>query len=191
MLKGKRVELIPMEISHAEQLFEAGNYADIWTYMSVKIREKEDMEKVVLSALAAKEQGTEFPFVVVDLETNRVIGSTRLLNISKQNKNAEIGWTWYTPSVWRTRVNTECKYLLLQYCFEALDMIRVQFKTDGRNERSQKAILRLGAVQEGILRKDRIVADGYIRDSVVFSILKEEWPSVKQRLEGFLEKNKG
>ncbi|MBO9128108.1 GNAT family protein [Bacillus sp. 165] len=190
MLQGKRVVLLPMESKQTAELFEAGRYAEIWEYMSIRVKTYEDMGSVVKNALAAKEQGAEFPFVVKDLETNSIIGSTRLLNISKENKNAEIGWTWYTPSVWRSRVNTECKYLLLQHCFEELDMIRVQFKTDSRNIRSQKAIARLGALKEGVLRKDRIVAHNYVRDSVVFSILRDEWPTVKVRLEGFLKNQK-
>ena len=97
----------------------------------------------------------------------------------------EIGHTWYNPSVWRTRVNTESKYMLLRYCFESLNLLRVQIKTDLRNERSQAAIARLGAQKEGILRQHRVLYDGYIRDTVMFSIIDKEWPQVKERLEGF------
>jgi RimJ/RimL family protein N-acetyltransferase len=185
-LEGVRVKLIPLEEIHAEGLFEAGREPAIWTYMPRHVNTLEDMVKLVGEALVAKEGGMEYPFVIWDKQTGKIVGSTRFLNISVPNRNLEIGWTWYSPEVWRTPVNTECKYLLLHHCFEALSTIRVQFKADRRNERSNRAIARLGAIQEGILRQDRIMPDGYIRDSVYHSILAEEWPEVKVRLEGFL-----
>jgi len=123
------------------------------------------------------------PFAVVDTLRNRIVGSTRLADISFPNRGVEIGWTWLDPSVWRTPINTECKYLLLKHCFETLDMIRVCLKTDSRNVRSQRAIERLGARREGILRSHRILPDGYARDSVYYSILASEWPDVRQTLE--------
>jgi RimJ/RimL family protein N-acetyltransferase len=108
------------------------------------------------------------------------------LNISLTNKNLEIGWTWYSPEVWRTRVNTECKYLLLRYCFEALQLVRVQLKADIRNSRSNAAILRIGAVREGELRQDRILHDGFRRNAYIYSVLDTEWLEVRRRLEEFL-----
>jgi N-acetyltransferase len=186
-LVGKRVKLIPLEKGHTSDLYEAARPSDIWTYMPTKGKSLEDIRNIVENAVKARENGTELPFTVYDLDTNCIIGSTRLLNISLPNKSTEIGWTWYSPSVWRTRVNTECKYLLLRYCFEELQLNRVQFKTDVRNERSRNAILRLGALQEGIIRKERVLQDGYVRDSAMYSIIKEEWHSVKQRLEDFLQ----
>src|SRR5690606_33587051 len=108
----------------------------------------------------------------------KAIGSTRFLEIDRENKGIEIGFTWLNPSVWRTSVNTECKYLLLQYCFEELKYIRVQFKTDILNVRSQTAIARLGAKKEGILRNQKIRQDGTYRDSVYFSIIESEWEEV-------------
>ncbi|MFC7391434.1 GNAT family N-acetyltransferase [Scopulibacillus cellulosilyticus] len=189
-LSGERVKLLPLEEIHAENLYKAAKPQEIWRYLPVKVQNIEDLKAVIKDALKRKENGSELPFVVLDLETNSIVGSTRFLDISIANKSLEIGWTWYHPSVWRTRVNTECKYLLLKHCFEDLNLNRVQLKTDVRNQRSRAAILRLGAVQEGIIRKQMILSDGYVRDSVIFSIIKEEWPSVKERLEGFLQRHK-
>ncbi|WP_377520417.1 GNAT family N-acetyltransferase [Priestia megaterium] len=185
-LLGERVKLIPLEELHTEGLYEAAKAPEIWSHLPSKIQSIEDIKQLVKNALKSKESGQELPFVVLDLETNSILGSTRFLDISVPNKSIEIGWTWYNPSVWRTRVNTECKYLLLKHCFEELNFNRVQLKTDVRNQRSRTAILRLGAVQEGIIRKHMILPDGFARDSVVFSIIKEEWPSIKERLEDFL-----
>jgi RimJ/RimL family protein N-acetyltransferase len=116
-------------------------------------------------------------------EHNRAIGSTRYLDIQTQNRGLEIGWSWLTPTVQRTGVNTECKYLLLRHAFEQLGMIRVQLKTDSRNLQSQRAIERLGAVKEGTLRNHMILPDGYYRHSVYYSIIESEWPTVKAGLE--------
>jgi RimJ/RimL family protein N-acetyltransferase len=185
-LVGERARLVPMEAKHAEALFEAGRFPEIWAYMPMKVETAGDMERMVTEALAAKEKGTELPFVVEDQESGRVVGSTRFLDIQTAHRQLEIGWTWYTPDVWRTRINTECKYLLLSYCFEELALVRVQLKTDGRNKRSQRAIERIGGVKEGVLRRHRILPDGYIRDSVYYSVIAEEWPGVKQRLEAML-----
>ncbi|MDQ0178584.1 GNAT family N-acetyltransferase [Bacillus chungangensis] len=186
-LIGKRMKLLPLQASHAEGLYKAAAFPEVWTYLSTKVKNQEDMHHIINNALEAREKGTELPFTVIDQETDAIVGSTRFLYISIPNKHLEIGWTWYTPAVWRTRVNTESKYLLLRYCFETLQFNRVQFKTDARNKRSRQAIIRLGAVEEGIIRKERVLQDGYIRDSAMYSIIKEEWPSVKERLECFLQ----
>ena len=127
-----------------------------------------------------------FPFAIIDRASGTLVGSTRYYDISQTNRSLEIGSTWLTPRAWRTAVNTECKYLLLKHCFESLGTIRVQLKTDSRNLRSQKAIERLGASKEGILRNHMILPNGYIRDSVYYSIIEQEWPAIKGRLEGML-----
>ncbi|EPZ41012.1 GNAT family N-acetyltransferase [Alicyclobacillus acidoterrestris] len=185
-LVGERAKLVPMNSSHVEALFAAGRYPEIWTYMFNQVADVEDIEHLVSSALSARDTGDEFPFVIIDQATNQVVGSTRFLDISSQHRQLEIGSTWLTPSVWRTRMNTECKYLLLKHCFEVLETIRVQIKTDRRNVQSQRAIERLGAVKEGVLRRHRILPDGYVRDTVYYSVIDEEWPAVKARLEAFL-----
>jgi RimJ/RimL family protein N-acetyltransferase len=136
--------------------------------------------------LARAEKGTDLPFVVVHLASGRIAGATRYLNIVPRDRGLEIGGTWYGLEFQRTGVNTECKYLLLRYAFEILGAIRVQLKTDLRNERSQRAIERIGAVKEGILRNHMILPDGTIRNSVFYSIIDSEWPAVKMRLEALM-----
>lgn len=185
-LSGKRVKLVPLEEAHTKDLFKAGHHPEIWLYMPMKVETLEEMTQLVQGALHAKEKGTEFPFVIIDQETEQIVGSTRFLDISSSNRHLEIGWTWLSPVVWRTKINTEAKYLLLRYCFETLSTIRVQLKTDGRNLRSQRAIERIGAKREGTLRRHRVMYDGYVRDTVYFSIIKEEWSEVKRNLERIL-----
>jgi N-acetyltransferase len=171
-----------MEAGHIPGLWEAAKPEEIWEYTYSKLKSYEAVEKMVKVALNDREKGVSYPFVILTEESGQIIGSTRYLNISSAHKSVEIGWTWYNPAVWRTRVNTECKFLLLQNAFENWNLNRVQLKTDARNQRSQRAIERLGAIKEGVLRKDTIIEDGYIRDSVYYSILKEEWPGVKENL---------
>lgn len=187
-LKGERVKLIPMDLSHVHELFEASQEKDIWTYLPAKVTTLEQIHEVVAQAIIEREKGTQYPFTIKDLSTNKVVGSTRFLVISPENKSLEIGSTWLNPSVWRTRVNTECKYLLLKHAFEVIQLNRVEIKTDARNLRSQQAIVRLGAKSEGTLRKNRILADGFVRDTVIFSVIAEEWPDVKHTLKGFLNR---
>lgn len=180
-LQGKTVKLIPINMDHLEGLWEAAKPAEIWSFMASQVRTKDEMEQMIESALKERDSGTQYTFTVLDNE-NRVIGSTRFLDILPLHKSAEIGWTWYHPDVWRTKVNTECKLLLFKHAFERWNLTRVQLKTDSRNLRSQQAIVRLGAVKEGTLRKDRIISGGYARDTVFFSILHEEWARVKSGL---------
>jgi len=185
-LIGTAVRLVPLEKMHEQGLYEAAKPKEIWEHLPVKVHSLSDMKQLIESALTAQQEGRELPFAVFDVESNSIVGSTRFLDISLPNKSLEIGWTWYHPSVWRTRVNTECKYLLLKYCFEELKLHRVQFKTDVQNKRSRAAIMRLGATQEGTIRKHMVLPEGYVRDSVIFSIIDDEWPAVKKRLEEFL-----
>lgn len=186
LFEGSRVQLYPLELSQAEELFECGKHEGIWTYLPNGVKTLEDMILLIQSSLKSKELGLEYPFVVFDKELNRLVGSTRFLNISEPNKNLEIGWTWYSPVVWRTRVNTECKYVLLKYCFDEFKAVRVQFKADVRNDRSNNAIRRIGATHEGVLRQDRILHDGFIRNANIYSIIDTEWQEVKSRLEEYL-----
>lgn len=181
-LEGKTVNLVSMDSSQLDGLWEAGQNQSIWEFTSAKVTNKGEMKKVVESAIAEKEKGTQIPFVVLDKKTGKIVGSSRFLDISELHNTLEIGWTWYSPEYWRTSVNTETKLLMLQHAFENRGVNRVQFCTDSRNIRSQTAIARLGAQREGVLRKHRIIADGYIRDTVVYSILKEEWPVIKSNL---------
>ena len=182
-LTGSIVRLEPLSEQHVPDLFSAGNDASIWLYMRYGTMESEaDMRRWVQMLLNAQLGGTDLPFAVIHLKSGRAIGCTRYLEIDRHNRALEIGGTWYGVDYQRTAVNTECKYLLLQRAFEVLDMLRVQFKADLRNLRSQKALERIGAVKEGVLRDHVILPDGYMRSSVYFSILAREWPVVKARL---------
>src|SRR5260221_8471640 len=139
--------------------------------------------------LGRQTRGTDLAFAVVHLASGRAIGASRYLNIEPAHRSLEIGGSWYGRAYQRTAVNTEAKYLLLSHAFDTLGCIRVQIKTDVRNERSQRAIERLGAVREGVLRHHMIMPDGHVRDSVYYGILAEEWPAMKARLEGMLARD--
>ena len=188
MLSGERVELRPMEATHSDALYDAGRDAKIFEFWSVPMKTREDFHEFVRVALANRDKLGDVPWVVFDKEQHRIVGSTRLFDVQPHNRNAEIGHTWYDSVVWRTKVNTECKYLILKQCFEEWDLLRVQLKTCSRNVRSQEAMARLGAQKEGVLRDHVIIHSGYVRSSVYFGILAREWPEVKKRLEGFLAK---
>ncbi|MCP1164234.1 MULTISPECIES: GNAT family N-acetyltransferase [Bacillus] len=179
----ERAQLRLIDSDDVETLFSIveGN-RDIWAYLISKMDSVQDMQQYVQKAIKSYGRGNEIPFVVVDQQTNTIVGSTRLYNISVEDKTVELGQTWYHPSVQRTSINTECKYMLLQYAFEKLHMLRVQIKTDARNEKAQRAIERLGAVKEGMLRNERKLPSGHVRDAVVYSIIVSEWPIVKARL---------
>jgi len=186
ILEGKRIRLEPAGFGHLEGLYHAGNHSEIWTYSPTCVRTIEDMEEVLNGWMKQKELGTRYPFVIIDKETFEIVGSTSYMDISLQHRKAEIGGTWLHPKVWRTRVNTECKFLLLRYAFEELKLMRVHFRTDVRNERSNQAFVRIGAKYEGTLRKDMILHDGRLRDTNVYSILDDEWEEVKARLLRYL-----
>lgn len=188
ILKGNDIRLEPLEKHHLQGLFVASQDKAIWAYMPSKIKSIGDMADWIDKALSNQEKGIDLPFVVIDQKTGDILGSTRFLDISKKDRGLEIGFTWYTPRVWRTSVNTEAKYLLLKHCFETLKTIRVQLKTHHLNLASQKAIERIGGVKEGILRNHRIQEDGSTRHSVYYSILDTEWEAVKERFETTLLK---
>ena len=186
-LQGKLVRLEPLSEAHVAGLAAIGLNDDIWRWMPYGyLRSKEDIRKWVMDLLNRAEQGTDRPFAVIHLASGRVAGATRYMDIHPKDYALEVGGTWYGVEFQRTGVNTEAKYLLLSHAFEDLKCIRVQIKTDLRNERSQKAIERIGAVREGVLRNSMIMPDGYKRSSVYYSILDAEWPAVKARLEGML-----
>ncbi len=188
-LTGKHVRLEPMTLEHVEPLAEIGIGHEFWDFMVYgKMENAEDMRGWVTDILARAEKGTDLPFVAIHLASGRVAGATRYLNIMPNDRGLEVGGTWYGPEFQRTAVNTECKYLLFTHAFETLGAIRLQLKTDSRNERSQRAIERIGAVKEGVLRNHMILPDGIIRHSVFYSILNSEWEGVKKRLEERLAK---
>lgn len=189
VLTGEHVRLEPMTEGHVPGLAEIGIGQAFWDFMLYgKIETVDDMRNWVRDILSRAERGTDLPFVAIHLASGRVAGATRYLNIVSKDRGLEIGGTWYGPEFQRTPVNTECKYLLLRHAFETLGCIRVQLKTDLRNERSQKAIERIGAVKEGVLRNHMILPDGRYRHSVFYSILDTEWPGVKKRLEEMMKR---
>jgi len=189
MLVGKHVRLEPMTEDHVPGLTEIGVGQMFWDFMVYgRMETEDDMRGWVRDILSRAEKGTDLPFVAIHLASGRVAGATRYLNIMPKDRGLEVGGTWYGPEFQRSPVNTECKYLLLKHAFETLGCIRVQLKTDLRNERSQKAIERIGAKKEGVLRNHMILPDGRYRHSVFYSILDTEWPQVKHKLEEMMER---
>ena len=187
-LVGRWVRLEPLRLEHAEGLWPQADEPDIWRYMPYgEVNSPQRLRAIIEDLLARQARETDLPFAVFDLATGAAAGMTRYMAIDRRNRGLEIGGTWYGRQFRRTAMNTECKYLLMRHAFEVLGCIRVQLKTDLRNERSQRAIERLGAVREGVLRKNIIMADGYHRSSVIYSVLDDEWPAVKARLERLLE----
>jgi RimJ/RimL family protein N-acetyltransferase len=177
-LVGTHVQLVPLGPEHAHELFEAGQYDEVWTWLGWR-RPKvvADMADQIEQALADPDR---LAFAVI--KDGRAIGTTSYGDIDRIVGGIEIGWTWYTPSVWASAVNPECKLLLLAHAFDDLGAGRVFLKTDGLNTRSQAAIRKLGAAYDGTLRHHRLRADGSVRDSAYFSILASEWPSVREGL---------
>jgi len=188
-LEGRSVRLEPLTNAHVPGLAEVGRDERIWKLMVYgQIRTEAEMRRWVRSLLRGQAAGTDLPFAVIQLASGRVVGATRYLEIRPAHRSLEIGGTWYGLEFQHTIVNTECKYLLLRYAFETLGTIRVQFKADVRNERSWRAIERIGAEREGIFRNHFLLPDGVIRDSVYYSIIESEWPGVKERLEDLLRR---
>ena len=183
-LVGPRIQLRPMLASDGHELVQAASDGDLWNLPYAMVPSTGTVDSYIRVALEGRADGTAIPFVIQILEPKRmVIGSTRFWNINWKHRNLEIGWTWLAKSWQRTFVNTEAKFLMLCFAFERLNCIRVQFTTDEMNKDSCKALVRLGAQEEGILRHDFILDNGRKRDSVLFSILDEEWPDIRRTLE--------
>jgi N-acetyltransferase len=185
-IAGHFVRLVPLERDHVPGLARAGRDPEVWRLLRIGPgRNETEMRVLVDELLALQDVGTVLPFTIVALPEGRPVGIFRYLYIDRENRSVETG-TWLDSAVWRTPVNTEVKYLGLRYAFEEENVHRVQLKTDLRNERSQRAIERLGAVREGVHRQHYLLRDGTYRSSVCYSILAAEWPRVKQRLEELL-----
>jgi N-acetyltransferase len=185
-LSGKWLTLEPIDEAHAPDIYAAMQDEEVCRYLSwPPPASLEDTLTLIREAREAMERGVTIVYAQVLNETGRAVGSTRLLDVRPADRQVEIGATFLARSCWRTPANTESKYLFLTHCFERLGCVRVALKTDGRNVRSQEAIARLGAVREGVLRRHMNVR-GYQRDTVYYSILDDEWPAVKARLESRL-----
>ena len=181
-LVGRLVRLEPLAEHHFNELMAIGKDSGIWTNLPIDGTDPAKLQTELRSALLHRTNGTQYPFAIINHPTGAVIGSTRFLEIFREHKKVEIGWTWYDPAVWGAGYNLECKLLLLTYCFEILELNRVQLKTRDTNKRSQAAIRKIGGIYEGILRRDRVMPNGNVRDTVVFSLIKEEWPEAKAAL---------
>jgi len=182
-LERSPVRLRPLDRADAPALAAAARDGALWNLGYTSIGSPDTMDAWVAHALAARGEHRALPFVVEHLPTGRVIGSTRYLNIELAHRRLEIGHTWYAASFQRSAVNTTCKLLLLAHAFETLGAVAVEFRTDERNARSRQAILDLGAHHDGVLRHHMVMPDGWVRNTYVFSILRAEWPAVKDRLE--------
>jgi N-acetyltransferase len=182
-LVGNGVVLEPMNANDVDGLIEAASDGELWTLWYTAVPEPKDMRAYVTAALNELEQGKALPWLVRDLSTNKVIGSTRYYEIVPEIDRVEIGYTFYDKSWQRTHVNTTCKLLLMTHAFETLGCAVIGFRTDVLNLASQKAIEALGAQKEGVLRHHRARRNGSVRDSVMYSMLRSEWPEAKQKLE--------
>jgi len=190
LLEGTRVRLEPLSFAHAAGLFAASQDETIWRWLPVPMFPSvEAVEAWIAEALQEQSTGTSVAFATVRARDGKTVGSTRFLDIRRPHRALEIGWTWLATEAQRTAVNTEAKFLMLRHAFEEHGAIRVQLKTDERNEKSRTAIGRLGAVFEGILRNYQTRAhDGYVRNTAMFSITDTEWPAVKAGLEAKLSR---
>lgn len=189
-LAGSIVRLDPLRPSHAGALAYVGLFPELWTLQPRAVSTPADMRAYVDMALDEQARGTSLPFAVVHQASNTVVGSTRYMDIALPHRRLEIGATWLTPSMQRTGVNVEAKLLLLTHAFETLSIQKVVMKTETLNAQSRRAILAIGAVEEGTFRKHLIADDGRARDMVYFSILSQEWPAAKARVEATLKRNR-
>ena len=183
-LEGRRVRLEPLDLErHWEGLVAIGLEPDLWKWTLNRVESADHLREYLETAIRERDEGRSLPFATVDIASGRIAGSTRFSTFDRGNRRAEIGWTWIGGGFRRSHVNTEAKYLMLRHAFEELLLERVELKTDRLNEVSRRAILRLGATEEGCLRSHMLCASGRRRDSVYYSILRAEWPAAKERLE--------
>ncbi len=190
-LEGSVVRLEPIRREHARLFWEVAksDAEDIFRWIPTTMKTPDDFERLIAKAFEEQERGESVVFATVEREYGRAIGSTRFMNIDRNNRRVEIGWTWIAPAWQRTPVNTEAKYLMLRHAFEMWKCIRVELKTDALNQKSRNAILRIGAKEEGTLRRHLITWSGRVRDTVYFSILDDEWPQAKTKLETMLARS--
>jgi len=181
-LAGRYATLEPLALEHEDEIRLAVTDGELWKLWFTMVPRPEEVRGYIEGLLAQRELGEAFAFAVRDTASGRIVGGTRYLHIDAAHRRLEIGGTWYAQSVQRTGVNTECKRLLLEYCFETLGANRVQLRAKADNGRSRRAIEKIGAVFEGVLRQDKIEPSGKPRDTALYSIVREEWPAVKGRL---------
>ncbi len=184
-LEGSIVRLEPVRREHAGLFWEVAknDLDDVFRWIPYSMKTREDFQRLIDKAFEEQQRGESVVFATVEQSSGRVIGSTRYMNIDRMNRRVEIGSTWIAPAWQRTGVNTEAKYLMLRHAFDVWKCMRVELKTDGLNQKSRNAILRIGAKEEGTLRRHLLTWTGRVRDTVYFSILDNEWPEVKAKLE--------
>lgn len=185
-LEGTHVRLEPLAQHHLDGITRAGEDDAVWTWLPYRPTTRAEYQAWLDHALAEQAAGRELPLVTIDRASGDVVGSTRLFFVSPRDRRVEIGGTWLAPSAQRSAINTESKLLLLAHCFDTLGCVRVELKTDARNEKSQRAIERIGAKYEGVMRKHMLTRGGFHRDSVYYAIIDDEWPDVRARLEAML-----
>jgi RimJ/RimL family protein N-acetyltransferase len=188
-LDGVHVMLEPLSLSHHAELCDVGLDPELWRWTIAAALTPDDLMRYLEEAMVAREAGSALPFLIRERATGKAVGSTRFGNIDMSNRRVEIGWTWIGRPWQRTAINTEMKLLLLTHAFETLGCNRVELKTDALNATSRAAIKRLGAVEEGTLRQHMVTASGRIRDTVYYSITKDEWPVVRAGLRERLQVN--
>lgn len=186
-LRNDHVTLVPIDMAHAADFLAIGSDTDIWAYMTADTFETiDDATGWVESRIAYCEQTGSVAFSVYDNDSGRLAGSSSYMTVPTAHATLEIGYTWYGKNFQRTHVNTATKILLLGHAFDELRANRIEFQTDVRNNASQKALERIGAVREGVLRQNRTYPDGFVRNSVLYSVTRDEWPDVMARLRGLL-----
>jgi N-acetyltransferase len=190
-LEGSAVRLEPVRPAHADLFWDVAkeNVDDTFRWFPYVVRTREDFQQIVIKGQQEQERGESVVFATVEKSSGRAIGSTRFMNIDRANRRVEIGSTWIAPPWQRSAINTEAKYLMLRHAFEVWRCIRVELKTDSLNDKSRNAILRIGAKEEGTLRRHLITWTGRARDTVYFSILDSEWPEAKQKVERMLNRH--
>jgi RimJ/RimL family protein N-acetyltransferase len=189
-LVGRRVRLEPLSLDHVDDLAAVGLEPAIWRWTLARPTAPDDIRAWVATAIANRERRLELPFATVDIVSGRAIGSTRFLNIVPEHRRLEIGWTWVGHEFQRTGANREAKLLQLTYAFETLGANRVEFKTDARNEASRNALLGIGATFEGIFRDHMVMPEPPLRHSAYYSVIRAEWPGVRERLEESLRRSR-
>lgn len=189
VLEGHHVRLEPLGLEHLDGLIRVGLDPDIWVWTPNQIETPADLRGYVETAIRGREEGHMYPFATCLAETGEVVGSTRFGNIVPEHKRLEIGWTWVAKAWQRTFVNSEAKMLMLRFAFEGLDCNRVELKTDALNLGSRRAMLGIGCTEEGTLRQHVVNPSGRLRDTVYYSILRDEWPATRDILERRLARN--
>lgn len=183
-LAGNVVRLEPLSRQHTEGLLAAAEHDEIWTYLDEPTPHTvKDIERLVRDAESEYAAGQRLPFTMVEQASETIVGSISLIDIQPAHRGVEIGWAWLTPSRWGTGLAREAIFLLLRYAFDTMGVIRVAYKFDSRNTRSERTIIGIGGTREGVFRNHRILSDGYVRDSVYYSVIPDEWPAIRERFE--------